>query len=197
MQKLGGGGLWRLQVEKRKVCIGALLYYRPTPWKGKELMRNHHVHILFLSALGPRATAQNGINWDYGGFGSLAATQGWMLNLCLSDLDSCLIKLPHSGHCLPRTLLSKEWLQVVLLCDRLLALIQYKALMDCCNTTFLSEITESTNVFSGLTSSFSAFLVISKCQQVLLFKNIWSRCRNMTGKEKRTFVQGHKNNHIE
>lgn len=82
-------------------------YYRPAPCKGKELMRNQHVQILFLSALGPRATAQNGINWDYGGFGCLAATQGWMLNLCLSDLDSCLIKPAHSDHCLPRTFLSR------------------------------------------------------------------------------------------
>ena len=110
--------------QDRSPCVGALLYYRPTPVRtGKELMRNQHVQILFPSALGPRATTQNGINWDYGGFGCLAATQGWMLNLCLSDLDSCLIKLVHSGHCLPRTFLSKEWLQVVPLCDRLLALL--------------------------------------------------------------------------
>ena len=72
----------------RNTCIGTLLYYRPTPCKGKELMRNQYVQILFPSALGPRATTQSGINWDYGGFGRLAATQGWMLNLCLSDLDS-------------------------------------------------------------------------------------------------------------
>lgn len=143
------------------------------PCAGKELRRNQHAQILFPSALGPRATTQNGINWDYGGFGCLAATQGWMLNLCLSDLDSCLIKLVHSGHCLPRTFLLKEWLQVVLLCDRLLALLQYMALMDGCNTTFLSEITKSTNKFSRFSSHlFRAFLVMAKCQQVWLFKNI-------------------------
>lgn len=34
------------------------------------------LQIRFPSALGPRATTQNGINWDYGGFGSLTATQG-------------------------------------------------------------------------------------------------------------------------
>lgn len=118
-------------------------------------MQNQCVQILFPSALGPRATAQNGINWDYWGFGCLAATQGWMLNVCLSELDSCLIKLPHSGHCLPRTFLSKEWLQVVLFCDRLLALIQCVALMDCCNTTFLSEITKSTNKYNGFSSHLS------------------------------------------
>lgn len=154
-----GGGLWWLQHGNRNACIGALLYYSPTPCKGKELMQNQHVQILFPSALGPRATAQNGINWDYGGFGCLAATQGWMLNLCLSDLVSCLIKLAHSGHCLPRTFLSKEWLQVVLLCDRLLAFIQYVALMDCCNTTFLSQITKSTNKFNGFSSHLSGLFL--------------------------------------
>ena len=134
------------------------------PCAGEELRRNQHAQIPFPSALGPRATTQNGINWDYGGFGCLAATQGWMLNLCLSDLDSCLIKLVHSGHCLPRTFLSKEWLQVVLLCDRLLALLQYMALMDGCNTTFLSEITKSTNKFNRFSPHlFRAFLVMAKC----------------------------------
>lgn len=46
------------------------------PCTGNELMRNQHVEILFPAALGPRATTQNGINWDYGSFGCLAATQG-------------------------------------------------------------------------------------------------------------------------
>lgn len=46
------------------------------PCAGRELRRNQHAQILFPSALGPRATTQNGINWDYGGFGCLAATQG-------------------------------------------------------------------------------------------------------------------------
>lgn len=46
------------------------------PCAGEELRRNQHAQIPFPSALGPRATTQNGINWDYGGFGCLAATQG-------------------------------------------------------------------------------------------------------------------------
>lgn len=70
----------------------------------------------------------------------------------------CLIKLAHSGHCLPRTCLSKEGLQVELLCDRLLALIQYMNLKDCCNTTFLWEITKSTNKFSGFSYLSRLFL---------------------------------------
>ena len=118
-----GGGLWLLQPSGQEPLRRCPTLLQTHPCTGKELMRNQHVQILFPSALGPRATTQNGINWDYGGFGCLAATQGWMLNLCLSDLDSCLIKLVHSGHCLPRTFLSKEWLQVVPLCDRLLALL--------------------------------------------------------------------------
>lgn len=169
-----GGGFWLLKHGNSNPCIGALLYYRPTPCKGKELMRNQHVQILFPSALGPRATAQNGINWDYGGFGCLAATQGWMLNLCFSDLDSCLIKLAHSGHCLPRTLLAKEWLQVVLLCDRLLAVIQYIALMDCCKTTFLSEINKSTNKFNGFSSHLSELFLwyqnVNRCDCSRIYK---------------------------
>lgn len=168
--------LWKCRVSLRKVlltvrrCWGEVLWVlqrqdrsppllRPTPVQVKSWGGTSNAQILFPSALGPRAATQNGINWDYGGFGCLAATQGWMLNLCLSDLDSCLIKLVHSGHCLPRTFLSKEWLQVVLLCDRLLALLQYMALMDGCNTTFLSEIPKSTSKFNRFSPHLSGFFL--------------------------------------